>query len=256
MNQTDTQKAYETLVGTNLELFGSDLEYKIKELAAQAEAEWTQLDLSRDALHIWRIEKFHLKKRADELSGSFYEGDSYVCLRVKKEGDQTTFTIHFWLGSQTSTDEMCVAAYKTVELDNYLKGRAVQYREVQFSESNLFRSYFPHLAYLSGGIDSGFRIIRDNYFDGFVPNLVRIHDKRYLHVQLNSDSLTSDDVYVLDVGSEFYVYVGPDSTHQEKYVSEILIQSVRTIRGSKLKVIQRDADLSIIRAKINSVVKN
>ena len=41
-----------------------------------------------------------------------------------------SWTIHFWLGKETSQDESGVAAYKTVELDEYLGGGARQLREV------------------------------------------------------------------------------------------------------------------------------
>jgi hypothetical protein len=42
-------------------------------------------------------------------------------------------------------DEYGTAAYKTVELDTFLDDKAVQYREVQGSESQLFLGYFPKL---------------------------------------------------------------------------------------------------------------
>ena len=42
-------------------------------------------------------------------------------------------------------DEYGTAAYKTVELDTFLDDKAVQHREVQGFESELFRSYFKEL---------------------------------------------------------------------------------------------------------------
>ena len=42
-------------------------------------------------------------------------------------------------------DEYGTAAYKTVELDTYLKDVPIQHREVQGHESDLFKSYFTYL---------------------------------------------------------------------------------------------------------------
>ena len=42
-----------------------------------------------------------------------------------------------------SKDEYGTAAYKTVELDTYLDDAAVQHREVQGHESQMFLDLFP-----------------------------------------------------------------------------------------------------------------
>ena len=57
------------------------------------------------------------------------------------------YDAHFWIGKQSSQDEYATAAYKTVELDTYLKDAAIQYREVEGAESAKFLGYFKQFAY-------------------------------------------------------------------------------------------------------------
>lgn len=48
---------------------------------------------------------------------------------------------HF-LGDESSQDERGAAAIFTVQMDDYLQGKAVQHREVQGHESSTFLGYF------------------------------------------------------------------------------------------------------------------
>ena len=119
-------------------------------------------------LELWRIEKLKpVKLSAKEAnSGRFHVGDSYILLAtVLSKSNKKSWNVHFWLGSETSQDESGVAAYKTIELDDYLGGAAVQYREVQGSESNLFLSYYK-------GEGSGHIIINNNII--IVMNIIII----------------------------------------------------------------------------------
>lgn len=96
-----------------------------------------------DTFPIVELHLFNLNSH-NYSAGSFYSGDSYIILNTykKKDSDALAWDVHFWLGKYTTQDEAGTAAYKTVELDDLLKGAPVQHREVQGHESDLFLSYF------------------------------------------------------------------------------------------------------------------
>lgn len=71
----------------------------------------------------------------------FYDGDSYIVLHSVKlddgssdstDGDGARCLSHdiFWLGAHTTQNEAGTAAYKTVELDEFLHGAVTQHREL------------------------------------------------------------------------------------------------------------------------------
>lgn len=62
--------------------------------------------------------------------------------QIHKTGSTLSYDIHYWIGQNSSQDEQGAAAIYTTQMDDYLKGRAVQHREVQGNESETFRSYF------------------------------------------------------------------------------------------------------------------
>ncbi|KAF1327086.1 Villin-like protein, partial [Globisporangium splendens] len=166
----------------------------------------------------WRIENMQpVPVPASEL-GKLHNGDSYIFLKTSQEKSGLSWSIHFWLGKETTADESGVAAYKTVELDESLGGSPVQYRECQGHESELFLSYFKKigLEYLEGGVASGFNTVnRDEY----ETRLFQVKGKRTVRVSqvpVKNTSLTVDDVYVLDAGLEVYVYSGKTANRMEK----------------------------------------
>ena len=156
----------------------------------------------------------------------FYRGDSYILLYTYVEPESTSFSynVHFWIGSSSSADEYGVAAYKTVELDDLLGGAPVQYREMEGYESELFLSYFAadgpcpgSITLLEGGYDSGFRHVT---VEEYQPRLlwVRQENKQMLSSELTCSlsSLNKGDCFILDSGSELYIYRGEESSPFEK----------------------------------------
>jgi hypothetical protein len=175
----------------------------------------------KPGIEAWRIEKMiptpvdpeYYKKGTAML----YSGDSYIFLRSKKNGDKIDWDIHFWLGLESSLDEMGVAAYKTVELDDVLGGGPTQTREVQGSESSQFKNIFPKgLMYADGGCESGFKKVER---DVYKTRLLTIKGKKHIRTKelpLSRDELTNQDVFILDKGLKLYMFTGPKAGPKKK----------------------------------------
>lgn len=138
---------------SNVELVGSDLDHKVKYASAATEPAWNEGQAAAGAepgLRVWRIEDFQVVAWPREKYGQFHEGDSYIVLHSYKVGDKNGeerlgHDVFFWLGNHTSQDEAGVAAYKTVELDEFLHGVATQHRELQAEPSEEFLALFPRV---------------------------------------------------------------------------------------------------------------
>ena len=102
---------------TNLALFGSDIEKKCKEAAADGEPQWKGAG-AKVGLQVWRIEQFRVRPWPAKKYGKFHRGDSYIVLHtyVKDPAvnpDKLAWDLHFWIGAQSTQDEYGTAAYKT-----------------------------------------------------------------------------------------------------------------------------------------------
>jgi gelsolin len=231
------QKQY-NIADSNIANLGSDLEKKVREAAAATEEAWNNAG-KKVGLQIWRIEKFKVKAWPVEQYGSFYEGDSYICLNTYKKqgGNALLFDVHFWLGTYTSQDEAGTAAYKTVELDDLLGGAPIQHREVQGHESDLFLSYFKNeIKLLSGGVESGFKHVKP---EEYKPRLMHIKGKKKVRVQqvdLSRTSLNSGDVFILDMGLKLFQWNGKKAGPQEKQKGAQLCRAIADERKGKAKV--------------------
>lgn len=238
------QKEY-NLADSNIANLGTDLEKKVKQAAAEKEPAWTGAGKAPGLL-IWRIEKFHVVAWPKEKYGSFFSGDSYILLNTykKKDSDALAWELHFWLGKFTTQDEAGTAAYKTVELDDHvatLGGHAVQHREVQGYESELFLGYFQsHITIMDGGIETGFKHAEP---EKYVPRLLHFRGKkkvRLTQVPLARDSLNSTDVFVLDLGVKIYHWNGKKSTPFERSKAQQYCGSLEKERAGKAKTLVFD----------------
>lgn len=170
-------------------------------------------------LEIWRVENFQLVAIPKAEHGKFYTGDSYVILKtVEDKNKKKSYNVHFWLGRQTTQDEAGAAAIFAVQLDDYLSGAPVQYREVEGSESDIFLSYFKGtIRYLEGGVATGFKHVETNAASP--KRLFQVKgtkNVRLRQVELAVSAMNRGDCFILDADRDVYVWVGPKANRVEK----------------------------------------
>ncbi|KFH45728.1 Severin-like protein [Hapsidospora chrysogenum ATCC 11550] len=212
---------------SNVELIGSDIDHRVKYTSASAEPAWNDGRVGREAgLRVWRIEQFQVVAWPAERHGQFYDGDSYIVLHSYQVGQggnsKLGHDIFFWLGAHTTQDEAGTAAYKTVELDEFLRGAAAQHREVQRAPSDEFLALFPTLSIRSGGVRSGFRHVEEPTKEE-ITTLLRVFTNPaggrgvvVYEVEPTWRSLDDGDVFVLDKGDKIWVWQGKDCSPMEK----------------------------------------
>jgi len=223
---------------SNVENIGSEMDKKMRETAAATEKAWKKVKKKKPGFYCWRIEKFKVKKNDDAKNGIFYNDDSYIVLNGYMKDDKLLWDVHFWLGATTSQDEAGTAAYKTVELDDFLGGDPIQHREVSSRESPMFLSYYPHgIRLLEGGIESGFNHVSP---ESWTPRLLHVKGKkniRVTQVPLKCSSLNSGDVFILDAGLVLYQYQGKKAGKNEKSQAAKLQRMIDDERKGKPDVL-------------------
>uniref|UniRef100_A0A674MV97 Gelsolin n=1 Tax=Takifugu rubripes TaxID=31033 RepID=A0A674MV97_TAKRU len=169
---------------------------------------------------VWRVENFDLVPVPENLYGGFYSGDAYLILNtIKQRSGNLQYDLHFWLGDVCSQDESGSAAIFTVQMDDHLGGKPIQYREVQGHESKTFLGYFKSgIKYMKGGVASGFKHVVTNEVE--VQRLLHVKGRRSVRafeVAVSWDSFNQGDCFILDLGNEIYQWFGSDSNRFEKY---------------------------------------
>lgn len=210
---------------SNVELVGSDLDHKVKYNSAATEPAWQGLG-QQPGLFVWRIEDFQVVPWPQDKYGHFHEGDSYIVLHSFKLGDKLGHDIFFWLGAKTTQDEAGTAAYKTVELDEFLHGVASQHRELQREPSDDFVALFPRIRILAGGVSSGFtHVDPDGDETEDFSMLLRVFKHPTSHradavivheVEPVWQSLDENDVFVLQRSDKIWVWQGKNCSPMEK----------------------------------------
>lgn len=231
---------------TNLGGVGSEEDARLREEAANHESEFAEAGQAT-GIEVWRIEKFQpqrLEVRGENIS--LFSGDSYIVLRttVKEGSDSFDWQLHYWIGKDSTQDEYAAAAYYAVNIDDLLSGKPVQHRELQYSESALFHSYFKSVTYLDGGIDSGFSKAQP---DTYKPRLLQMKSAggtvRVLQVPLRNSSLNNADVFILDNGMTIYQFNSSNSAIMERIrAARIVNEDILAERNFEPELVLLDGD--------------
>jgi len=223
---------------SNIALLGSDIDHAARLKAAQTEEAWKGAGQT-NGVQVWRIEQFKVVHWPKNKYGTFYSGDSYIVLHTydrpaQKDLNKETvkaWDIHFWIGKDSSQDEYGTAAYKTVELDDLLGGEPVEYREIQGHESQKFLSHFPHITFLSGGVQTGFKHVEKQSYKTRLLHIKGKHNVVVREVTCERASLNSGDVFLLDQGNDIYQFQGAKAGLMEKNKAAQIGQAIDDERG-------------------------
>ncbi|XP_069067156.1 villin-like protein [Pleurodeles waltl] len=201
----------------------------------------------KPGLQIWAIEKMEMVPLPEKAYGSFFEGDCYILLHIKKISTATITDIHYWIGKDSTPDEQGAAAVFTTQLDDDLGGSPIQHREVQGHESEAFKSYFKKgVIYKKGGVASGFKHVETNTYN--IRRLLHVKGRKHVtasEVELSWNSFNSGDVFLLDLGKVIVQWNGPESNKSERISACGLAQSIRDDeRGGRAQIgiVDNEAD--------------
>lgn len=219
---------------SNIALIGTQLDHSVHAKSAALEPAWKAPGVgTAGGLWAWVVEDFKLReyRQGDLASGDLKTGDSYIILQSLAKNDELVHNIYFWLGKESTIDEEGVAAYKSVELDEVLKGSATQHREVQSQESSSFLALFhPSFLVSFGGHASGFHHVSPFSTDSLHLSSRRLwevtlpvdvggsrrHQPRVQEVPAKRESITEDNVFILDAGDTVSQWNGGKSHPLER----------------------------------------
>lgn len=243
---------------SNVELIGTDIDHQVKYNSAASEPAWHADGVGTAAgLDIWRIEQFEVVPWPKDKYGQFLDGDSFIVLHSYKIGEtdgqeKLGHEIFFWLGAHTTQDEAGTAAYKTVELDEFLGGAATQHREVQQSPSDDFLALFPRLSIRSGGVRSGFRSVAAEQEEAGkeeILTLLRVFKNPAAGTGANGivvhevepiwNNLDDTDVFVLDTGNKIWVWQGKDCSPMEKAKAAQVVHDMTIAKHVEVEVLSQ-----------------
>ncbi|XP_034038381.1 scinderin like b [Thalassophryne amazonica] len=180
----------------------------------------------KPGLQVWRIENLDLKPVPKELHGNFYIGDAYLVLHTTAA---PSYSIHMWMGDESSQDERGALAIFATQLDDFLGGSPVQFLEMQNNESMTFLSYFtPGIKYQKGGVKSGFHHVVTNEVS--MKRLLHVKGRRIIRameVDMSWNSFNHGDCFIIDLGKNIYEWCGGECNMFEKVQASKIALGIR-----------------------------
>ncbi|TGJ79311.1 hypothetical protein E0Z10_g9453 [Xylaria hypoxylon] len=225
---------------SNVEFIGSEIDHKVKYNSAATEPAWQGMG-----------------ERPGSISGGL-NNSSYIILHSYKVGskdgeEKLGHDIFFWLGSKSTQDEAGTAAYKTVELDEYLHGTATQHRELQTEPSDDFVALFSRIRILSGGVRSGFTHVETEQEPKETLMLLRVFKhpsaKRadsimVYEVEPTWQSLDESDVFVLERNDKIWVWQGKNCSPMEKAKAAQVVHDMTVAKHIDVEVLSQSESRS------------
>ncbi|KAK2641213.1 hypothetical protein Ddye_022976 [Dipteronia dyeriana] len=190
-------------------------------------------------LEIWCIENGRLVLVPKSSHGKFYTGSAYVILNtVLLKSGPPQHDIHYWLGNEANKVDSALASDKALELDAALGSCAVQYREVQGQETEIFLSYFRPCIIPVEGIYSSQS--RKSNGETYKISLLTCKGDHVVHVKevpFSRSSLNHNDVFILDTASKIFQFSGCNSSIQERAKALEVVQYIKEHKhGGKSEV--------------------
>eukprot|EP00392_Amoebophrya_sp_AT5.2_P006572 g6584.t1 len=221
-----------------------------------------QRDPLREAVKIWRIEKFDAVETPADSYGQFFSGDSYIVEYVYRadNGKIEEALLYFWQGEDSTADEKGSSAILCAKFDSErFGGQATQVRVVQGKEpSNFLRLFQGKMVLHQGGCDSGFRSTRADSTTSSTtadadayPKLYHIRgfslsECKATQVACEAQNLNSNDVLVLfpSESEPAFVWQGAGASKDELELGSHLAKTLATTSdvGSAAKVITEKSE--------------
>lgn len=204
----------------------------------------TKFDSAFDAagefvgLEMWEVHevKKSISVTRYEATGKLRVSNAYIALNTTAGSDGVpTYTIHFWIGSETPQASIDTAVAKCTELHLKVGGIPVHYREVEGFESSVFMSYFK-----ADGIE--YLPMTDSPTN--TPRFFHVkgkREKRIKEISASMSYLSDTDVFVLDAVDKLFVYTGKAATRYDFRLAMAYADHIKkTLRGEDFDVVQVD----------------